>query len=275
MARPTITTPVETTVAVLQSMSNWADRYSDETETIFGDDYDAKGLAEQLADDLEQREETYVREKREDVGLTNRREDIVEKTQKLVSSGTALATIVFGEVSNLDDVLRDFAAGPPSHIRSPQAARKALTRLKAALEIHDEPMSETLANLDDINQQVSDTIAELDEVSATDATETAETKSAQRQRDELRRQAVNFIRNMQLAAEALEFMQPNALEDLHAIFDTHMPRRRPTVREEDLLEGLDNDPQAPTADEDAPTPAADDADVDADADTDTREPSEA
>lgn len=275
MARPTITTPVETTVTVLRSTANWAETHAAHLEEVFGDTFDGESLAEDMADELEEAEQHYVREQREDVGLTERRDQGVADAQKLVSSGLALAQIVFADADNLDDILTDFAAGPPSRIRSPQAARKALTRLAAAVQIHRDPMSQTLANFDDFAQQVDDTIESLGEVADADAEETQQTRTARRRRDAAREQAVGFLKKLQLAAEAMTFFQPDALEDLHAIFDTHNPTRRPTVHEEDILErdadsgdDLDEDPQAPPA-------TGDDADVDVTSDENVEEPAEA
>ncbi len=130
-------------------------------------------------------------------------------------------------------------------------ARKALTRLTAAVQIHKEPMSQTLANFDDFAQQVTDTIDELGEVAETDAEETQQTRTARRQRDAARDEAVGFLEKMQLAAEAMEFFQPDAFDDLHAIFDTHNPTRSPSTRTEDLLD-RDAEPNADGPDADAP-----------------------
>ena len=256
MPRPTMTTPVETTVMVLRSSSSWAKEYDDHLRTIFGEDYDGEALAVELADALEEAESTYVQEQREDVGLTNRREAIVERTQRLVSSAVALATIAFSDEPNLDDLLGDFSAGPPSNIRSPQTARKALTRLEAAMAIHADAMSGRLANVEAFQEEMDEVIETFEEVREGDATESAETKAAYRERQEARENAVDFVRNLQLAAEATEFMQPAALENLHAIFETHVESRRPSVRDEDILEDS-GDPIAPTpepAPEPAPTP---------------------
>ncbi len=115
MARPTITTPVETTIMVLRSTSDWSAKYADELETIFGEDYDAESLANQMAERLEEHEETYVREQREDVGLTNQRKDAVQQTQRLVSSAVA------------SEALQGCALGwtAAAHRRSSKPARSA------------------------------------------------------------------------------------------------------------------------------------------------------
>jgi hypothetical protein len=259
-----MTTPVETTVMVLRSASTWAKNYDQHVRTVFGDDYDGEAMAAEMAERLENAEATYVQEQREDVALTNQREEIVEDTQRLLSSAIALATIAFTGASNFEDLLSDFSAGPPSNIRSPQTARKALTRLEAAMAIHGDVLDERLANVDAFRQEMEDVIVRFEEVRDGDALETGETKGAYRRRQEARAEAVDLIRNFQLAAEATEWMQPEALEKLHGIFDAHVESRRRTVREDDILENS-GDPETPAPSPQptpAPTPApADDPEV--------------
>ncbi len=255
MPRPSMTTPVETTVALLRSAADWADANKEHLAKVFGEDYDGKSKAEALADRLETAEENYVREQREDVGLTNRRDEAVAKAQQLVSSGLALAQIVFADADNVDDILADFAAEPPSRIRSPQMARKALTRLTAALEIHKKPMKKVLANLSDFKKTLRDTVDELEDVAAANASEAQETRAARRERDAARQEAVNFARNLQLAAEAMEFFQPDALADLLAIYDAHNPASTPRTSDEGASAPAPAPPEAPTGDSGAPSDA--------------------
>ena len=252
MPRPKMTTPVETTVAVLRSASDWAATYANQLERVFRDGFDGETKAIELADRLEEAERTYVREQREDVGLTNRRNQAVEETQKLVSSGLALAQIAFRDADNLQDVLADFSPIPPSRVRSPARARKAVTRLEAALEIHKEPMAEVLANLDEFQGEVEATAQKLEEVADDDANESQETRSAKRERDAARREAVGFVHNFQLAAEAVEFFQPDALEDLHAVFETHNPTGPTRTGDEELDEPSEDDTPERPVDSDAP-----------------------
>jgi hypothetical protein len=271
MARPTVSTPIETVVAVLRSLVGWGASYDDELKLIFGAGHQTEEKAEKLADELEEEQQTFVREQREDVGLTDRRDAVVAETQMLVSSGAALARIAFSEESNVEKIVRDFAAEPPSQIRSPQAARRALTRLQAALEIHEKAMRRKLANVDAFKKRVDDVFTQLNEVAEDDAVEAAETNAAQRRRDETRHEALTFMRNMQLAAEAVEFMQPRALGELHAIFDTHNPKRRPSTQDVELEIAA----QAPDAGVDASTPVGGDISADVQAEQEAPEPTEA
>lgn len=241
MARPGMTTPIEITVAVLRGMVAWGRAHAANLQTVFGSDFEPDERAESLAEGLESEHGAYVREKREDVGQTNRRQAVVKQTQRVVSSSLSLATIAFGDDDEFDDIRNDFSPIPPSHIRSIGAARKAMTQLFAAINIHGERMKQEVANFDDLEASMKEVAEELEEVSKTDALESAETDAARRKRQATRREAIDFIRDAQLAAEAVEFVQPEALEELHAVFDAHVPDHRRTTAEEDEIDARDDE----------------------------------
>lgn len=235
MARPSSTTPIETVLAVLRAMIAWAATHKNELNAVFGQHRDIEQRATELAADLDENQVDYTREKREDVGLTNRRNETVQQAQSLVASALSLATITFGDRDDFADIKNDFTDIPPSHIRSAPSARRAMSRLSAALDIHGDAMRDELANVDALEQNVEKVSDELDELANERATETAETAAARRKRQAVRLEAVTFIRDAQLAAEAIEFLQPEVLEQLHAIFDAHVPDHRRTATEEDEI----------------------------------------
>jgi hypothetical protein len=149
-----MTTPVETTSTVVRSIVEWTRDYADALATIYGDDWDGPAVAQEIADTLDADQQTYVRETREDVGMTNERKEVVAGTRRLVASASSMAELAFENDPNVGDIVNDFAPVPPSRIRSPNTAQKALTRIQAALEIHGDAMRQELSHVDAFEQHV-------------------------------------------------------------------------------------------------------------------------
>lgn len=223
MPRPNVDTPVETTVSVLRAAADWAREYAQQLERVFGDDYDGATMARALAEQLESAEQTYERARREDTTLDDPVQTALADVREFIGEVLEQIREAFEDADNRDAMLNDFAPQPPDSVRSFEHAKRALAQLAAAVEHYEERMRQARIDVGELQHKLVLTFGALEEAAEKPATENEQTRAARRERDQLRQEAVDFVRNLQLAAEAVQLSQRDPLEDLHALFAKHGP----------------------------------------------------
>lgn len=256
MARPDSRTPVDVVVLVTRAVANWYATHLTQIEEIVVLDADREQHGLQLAGTLDAAEAAFVGEQREDVALTNRRQEVIGRAETLTRSVRAGARRSFRTESNADDKLNDFGTGAPSTIRTGPVALKSLRRLSYGMRAHSDALSKRVRDFDALSDEVDALAKELASFGEAEATERAETTTAHRKRDQARQACLDYIDEAVLDAEMCQRKYPELLDRLYATFATHNPSR----------------PGGGQSDEDVPEEDITDEDV---TDVDTPEPVEA
>jgi len=237
MPRPSLSTPIDRTIETARAVATWHDTYDDVAKAAHGPSWDGKAQCLSVATQLESTDALLARELRDDIDGTRLRGEAITTTQRFLRATLASAQLAFEGDSALDAILRDFAAEAPSRVRSVGAARKAVNRAIKAIETHQTRLDATVARSARHLEDARKVLDLLNAAGARDAREVIETRQATRAREEALAAALRLITLTQLAAEAMEVDQPEALADLFKLFDSTNPVPTSRSTGDDLLGG--------------------------------------
>jgi len=204
MSRPTTTTPTVTLVRVLRALPAWKSRHAEALADELSDRPTGTDEPETLASDLETSEEVLLRERREDKHIFTRRATFLTATQSWIRATRASLTRRLDTHAMIDRILADFGFTRPSDITTTDDANRALTRMAAAFNTHAAILAPLTTRLPAWQQRLAELQTERQSLDDDLTRETHETATAHDHRDLLRARGLALIRDLDLAARALE-----------------------------------------------------------------------
>lgn len=250
MGKPNTQTPIDNLIPICEALPGWFSDHGEALAKELGEGIDGERGA-QLGAALKGAQEAIVGEERDDTRVTLAQQELVKRTQTFVGALVASTRLAFKGDPNARSIVRDMAATAPSRIRSLKAATKALQRAVQGIEAHRAGLDAVVERAPRKLAQAAELLEAIGEHGKLDAREAIETRRAYRARQELVDQALDYVQEAHLAAEALELEHPELLEELRIIYNTHNPKPEPSSSTDGLLDGdapdlnppVDDDPE--------------------------------
>ncbi|MEL6179188.1 MAG: hypothetical protein AAFS10_09545, partial [Myxococcota bacterium] len=120
---------------------------------------------------------------------------------------------------------------------SVKEAQKALQRAVAGIQVHQSGLDAKVERSARKLEQAQTLLDAIGEHGKLDARESIETRRAYRARQKLVAEALDYVQELHLAAEALELEHPELLAELRVIYHTHNSKPIAPSSADDLLDG--------------------------------------
>lgn len=233
MPRPHVISSVNVLLPCIQAIPEWFKQHQKSLLYELQDDYDGVKIAQQLAGELEKAQEAFLRERKEDKGVITERNHCLVRLRKFQKSVVASVQRRLQEHPDRVRILRDFQFGSPSRIRSISDAFPRLRELETSLQVHKELLkSGGQDRTARWNTRIEELKEELQQLVLDDVRENTETKQVHAQRDQAQENVAEFLKNMELAAEAILDIDEAPLLALNIMFDHWNPPRSYAEKEE-------------------------------------------
>jgi len=145
----------------------------------------------------------------------------LQRFQKSVSASVQLR---LQEHPHKERIMRDFAFGPPSRLRSIPQGIKRLREMETSIQVHQDVLRKGGKDRTDFwLKRIGGFKKELDQLSVDDVRERKETREAYEKRDNAQEKAAIFLKNMELVAEAVLDLDESPFVELQVIFDRWNP----------------------------------------------------
>lgn len=238
MPKPTERTNPTIIETTLRSVAEWYEEHKEPLSVELEEDYDVPSVATALADALQQKASDFAREGKETKAVITQRDVVISRTHDFERSVRASARRRLKKNKALTDETRsrvqsDFNLGAPSGVRSVQDALQRLNDLETALTVHTNALSVGRNRVPEWKETIGAFRTQFEEIAVEMGKEKQETSAARQARDLTRVEAVEFLDDLALAAEAIVIDAPEALNSLNILFDTHNPPSTPTRNDED------------------------------------------
>ncbi len=232
MPRPDIYSPSDTIITITRALGDWHAAHAAVIEVELGE-LDGVAQARALADDLDARQKAFDREQVEDKALTTERDGLLEDIRNFdrdvrASIERRLKNAVRNQGKE-DKVkgaraLSDFIGAPPSDTRSAKAAKSRLDDIDTALAVHAAKIdAKGPARVQGWRADIAAFQASLVDITLRLGKESKETSDARDARDKVVADAIEFITDMDLGAQAVRSVSLAPLTAIQLIFETHNP----------------------------------------------------
>jgi len=223
MPKPNINTPVEDILRILVGGGAWYDEYKMELMDELGASFDGKAESQQMENKLRAAEESWIQERKEDKDNTTERHELAAAFQLFDRGIRASVKRRTRSLSDPQRVISDFDKINISRVRSIKDINQRIIQLRTSINVH----RDVLKQGKDRTQYWLDTLDKFEVEAAKNAEdhlrEKKETAESRTKRDQTKLQAIDFIEDMELAAESIMAQAPEAYAALQVLFDTVIP----------------------------------------------------
>jgi len=223
MPKPNINTPIDDILRILVGGGVWYDEYKMELMDELGASFDGKAESQQMENKLRAAEESWVQERKEDKDNTTERQELAVAFQLFDRGIRASVKRRARGLSDPQRVISDFDKTNISRIRSIKDINQRIIQLRTSINVH----RDLLKQGKDRTQYWLDTLDDFETKAAKNGEdhlrEKKETAESRTKRDQMKSQAIDFIEDMELAAESIMSYAPEAYAALQVLFDTVIP----------------------------------------------------